>query len=251
MSTQFDDHMTDTVSFATPGRLNGESPAPADADPISAARDMATMVRARRRQRLTFDGAQGEVVYVLRNGLLAIEAFPPGKPRQILSLIYPGDIVRRSQLPDLPAATLTALSSSEIWRFPVATFDALVTANPPAIRHVMKKLATQQARSALHASIVGGLTGDERFASLLIELGLRLPSSGAAARIFDMPLSRADVADHLALNPDTLSRITSRFKARGLLSTTGGHVSLPDWTALCAASPIASTLQALHAPGAA
>jgi CRP/FNR family transcriptional regulator len=212
-------------------------------------REHATPVRARRRQRLAFEHAPAEVVYVVRTGLLAIEAAAPGKHRQLLELFYPGDIVRRALVPDLPGVTLTALNVAEVWRLPGRAFDALLAASPEQTALAQRRLAEQHARAILHAAVVGALSGEERFASLLVELGLRLGSNGQSGIVFEVPLSRTDIADYLALNPDTLSRITSRFKARGLLlNARNGHTVLPAWDALVATSPIAAPLKALHAP---
>ena len=215
-------------------------------------REHATPVRTRRRQRLALEHAPAEVVYVVRSGLLAIETAPPGKHRQLLELFYPGDIVRRALVPELPGVALTALGVSEVWRLPARSFDALLAASPEQSVQAHRRLAEQHARATLHASIVGALTGDERFASLLIEIGLRLGSSAPTGMALDVPLSRTDIADYLALNPDTLSRITSRFRARGLLlSARSGHAVLPAWEELCAATPVAAALLALHTPRAA
>lgn len=213
-----------------------------------ALREHATPVRARRRQRLALDSEPTELAYIVRTGLLGIEAATPGKHRQLIELFYPGDIVRRSLVPDLPGLTLSALNVSEVWRLPTRSFDALIAANPEQNTQIQRRLAEQHARATLHASVVGALNGDERFAALLIELGLRLGSQGPGGVSFDVPLSRTDIADYLALNPDTLSRITSRFKARGLLQhARSGHTVLPAWDALCSLCPIAATLQSLHA----
>jgi CRP/FNR family transcriptional regulator, anaerobic regulatory protein len=218
-------------------------------EPEIGLREHATPVRARRRQRLALDHAPAEVVYIVRSGLLGIEAAAPGKHRQLLELFYPGDIIRRSLVPDLPGVALTALNVTEVWRLPGRSFDALLAASPEQSAQAHRRLAGQHARATLHASIVGALSGDERFASLLVELGLRLGSAVPAGIAVDVPLSRTDIADYLALNPDTLSRITSRFKLRGLLTHLGGgHTVLPAWDALCGASPVAAALQTLHAP---
>ena len=53
-----------------------ERPAPRIAEPESALREHATPVRARRRQRLVLDHPPSETVYVVRSGLLGIEALP-------------------------------------------------------------------------------------------------------------------------------------------------------------------------------
>lgn len=245
--------MTTLVQNAQPAAVS-TAPHPQPTPASAVASDVtlcqhATPVRARRRQRLALDHAPAESVYIVRSGLLAIEAAAPGKHRQLLALFYPGDIVRRALVPDLPGASLSAMNVAEVWRMPLRNYEGLLVAHAEHNTQAQRRLAEQHARATLHGSIVGALTGDERFASLLIELGLRLGRAGAAGVAFDSPLSRTDVADYLALNADTLSRITSRFKTRGLLlHARSGHTVLPDWSGLCALSPIADTLLALHTP---
>lgn len=217
------------------------------AEPEASLREHATPVRARRRQRLALDQGPTESVYIVRTGLMCIEAGAPGKQRQLLELFYPGDIIRRALVPELPGVTLTAMNVTEVWRLPARSYDALVASNPEQTAQAQRRLAEQHARGTLHSSIIGSLSGDERFASFLVELGLRLGTPGPAGVSFDVPLSRTDIADYLALNPDTLSRITSRFKARGLLQhARNGHTVLPSWETLLGATPVAATLQSLH-----
>lgn len=227
----------------------GEVPVARLAGSDAALREHATPVRVRRRQRLSLDQPTPDTIYIVRTGLLGIEAAIPGKPRQLLELFYPGDIIRRTNMPPLPNTSLTALSVSEVWRLPARGFEALLTSNLEQNASMQRRLGEQHARASLHTSVIGALSGDERFASLLIELGLRIGMRGVAGIGIDNPLSRTDIADYLALNPDTLSRITSRFRARGLLTQLGGgQILLPNWDTLCATSPIAATLMALHAP---
>lgn len=246
--------MTTLVDNA-PRAAVSTSPQPRPLQPTAgvcdaAVRQHATPVRARRRQRLALDHAPAESVYIVRSGVLGIEAAAPGKHRQLLALFYPGDIVRRALVPELPGVTLSAMNVAEVWRLPARGFDTLLAASAETSTHAQWQLANQHARATLHGSMVGGLCGEERFASLLVELGLRLGAKTAAAGVMiESPLSRTDIADYLALNPDTLSRISSRFKARGLLLTArSGRIVLPDWDALCAISPVTAALQALHNP---
>lgn len=223
-----------------------------EADASVALREHATPVRARRRQRLALETSSAEAVYIVRVGMLSIEAAAPGKHRQLLALFYPGDIIRKALIPEMPGVTLSALNVAEVWRLPARSFEALLSLSPSVAAQAQRQLEGQYARAAMHGAIVGGLSGDERFAALLIELGLRLGVKGPSGVAFESPMSRTDVADYLALNADTLSRITSRFKTRGLLlNARSGHTTLPAWETLCEATPISGALQALHAPRAA
>ena len=54
---------------------------------------------------------------------------------------------------------------------------------------------------------------------------------------------RADIADYLSLNPDTLSRIMSDLQQQGLLATQGRHVvHVLDWRGLCDRSPLSTAM---------
>jgi CRP/FNR family transcriptional regulator, anaerobic regulatory protein len=188
-----------------------------------------------------------EAVYVVRSGLLVLQTMPPGKHRQLLALLYPRDIFRAAFAPPLPAAALNAVAASELWRLPAAAFEALLGADAALGQHLNHQLADQHARTILHVAMIGGLNGEERVASFLIELALRIGAPCANGIAFEIPLSRTDIADYLALNADTLSRIMSRLKGRGLVAQTGrGRAVVPDWEALCQLSPIAGALLALH-----
>jgi len=207
-----------------------------------------TTVRARRSQQLSLSTGHAETVYIVRSGLLVLQTTPPGKHRQLLTPLYPRDIFRPAFAPPLPGIALTAVTPSELWRLPSSAFETLLGADAALGQHLNRQLADQHARTILHAAMVGGLSGEERVASFLIELGLRIGAPCANGISFEIPLSRADIADHLALNPDTLSRIMSRLKARGLVAQTSrGRAVVPDWEGLCRQSPLAGALAALHA----
>lgn len=218
---------------------------------LAALEQRATNVRARRRQQLMPAAGAPETVYMVRAGLLVLQTLAPGQRRQLLTLLYPNDIFAPAFAPPLPGSVLSAVAASEFWRLPARTFEALLVEDPGLTQYVCRRLADQHARAVLHTAIVGGLNGEERVASFLIELALRLGSPSAAGISFAVPLSRTEIADYLALNADTLSRIMSRFKVRGLVARTGRDRALvADWDGLCALSPVAGALAALHGPNA-
>lgn len=214
---------------------------------LAALAQRATKVRARRRQQLVPAAGAPETVYMVRAGLLVLQTLPPGQRRQLLTLLYPNDIFAPAFAPPLPGSVLSAVAASEFWRLPARTFEALLADDPELTQYVCGRLADQYARAVLHTAVVGGLSGEERVASFLIELALRLGSPGPAGISFTVPLSRTEIADYLALNADTLSRIMSRLKGRGLVARTGRDRALvTDWDGLCALSPVAGALAAAH-----
>jgi len=208
----------------------------------------ATAIALRPRQRLAL-GGDDEIVYVVTSGALILEALPRLAVRQVVDIFYEGDIVRARAIPSLPACALIAAGRADVARITASRLDSLANAHA-FVRSWLDRMQTSQyARRLAHATTIGSLTGEERLASLLYELVLRIGEHGVDdSWTFDLPLSRTDMANYLSLNADTLSRIMSRLKHSGLLATTGrGRGYTPSLEALGRLSPIADTIRSLHA----
>lgn len=64
----------------------------------------------------------------------------------------------------------------------------------------------------------------ERLAYFLLDMASRTPAPGP----FDLLMSRYDIADHLGLSSETVSRTFSVFRKHGLIATRGRQVTLLD-----------------------
>jgi CRP-like cAMP-binding protein len=210
----------------------------------------AVAVRPRSRQRLPLTAAPDEVLYLVQSGVFLLRTAMPNANSQILSILYPGDLIRSHAVPPMEGAALMAAGEgAEVLRLRWSTVKALTETDPELARYVSDRLADQSARLALHNMIIAGLTGEERVAALITELALRIGKPVPAGLVFDMPLTRSDVADHLALNADTVSRIVSRLRSWGLIAATGRkRLVCRDIAALKSRCPVAGTLQQMHGP---
>jgi CRP/FNR family transcriptional regulator, anaerobic regulatory protein len=212
----------------------------------------AVTIRTRRRQRILPASEGDEFVYIIGSGAHTMDATLPGARHQILEILYPGDIVRSSRMLLLSATGITSCAAAgEIWRLRWPQLEALAHSDPEIARHLHNRKTEQAARLAMHTAIIGGLPGDARVASLFLEFVERIGTPVASGIAFELPLSRADVADYLALNADTVSRIVSRLRAKGLISQSGrSRFVCRDKRALAGECPIARALTAMHKPGA-
>lgn len=201
-------------------------------------------VSMRRRQRLPLGEAALPFIYLVDSGCLTVDAVLSQNRRQILLILYPGDTVSGMTAPSVPGVGLTAVAPSTLRRLSVEAgpSGALRTATETVLPRMM-------ARSMLHAAAIGRLTSEERFAALLLEMAHHLGQPTPGGCTFELPLSRADMADYLALNPDTLSRLVSRFRARGILHMPSRRrVIVRDMPALSGLCPLATALANSRAP---
>jgi CRP/FNR family transcriptional regulator len=208
----------------------------------------AATVRVRRGQTLapTFEGS--EAAFLVRSGTLMLHVTLPGDLRQVITLLYPGDVFRSAFAPPAAAAHLSVVSAGDILRFRWSVFSELAASDPEVAAYFADAVAKQTARQAIHMAAVGRFDCQQRVATHLIELamrtGVRAPCGGLA---FEMPLSRTDMADYLGLNADTLSRTMSRLRASGLLSPPERRRALiRDFDALAALTPAAPSIRALY-----
>ena len=207
-----------------------------------------TLVTGRRRQRISVESGREDRVYVVRSGLLALHATLSDDRRLIVELLYPGDIYRSFSTLSLPDPVLVAVNSCDVLRMRGAAFDELLRVGHEPARLLGDCLTRQHARLALRVATIGLLSGEERVAAFLVELGWRLGMTTPAGVLFEVPLARPEVAAYLALNPDTLSRHMSRLRDRGLVEQRGrGRILVRDIEALKRECRIAEEIERLLA----
>ncbi len=206
-------------------------------------------IAARRHQQLPLSLGCDENAYVIGKGIHLARAPIANDRHQVLGVLYPGDFVRAGTLPPFEGVAIISVSEvGQAWRMRWPAAKPLIDENPDLARRIAYNVADQAARTALHHAIVAGLTSEERVAALLIEIALRTGTMTPVGYRFEMPLSRTDIAEHLALNADTVSRIVSRMRADGRIVRTGQQRILSvDIDALAEDCPVSPALIRMHA----
>lgn len=226
----------------TVSRLRSEGQGSAVPLSRTAGPETVVSLKWRRGHRLPLEQLDDDVLLLIESGCLTCETMLPGSRRQILLVLYPGDMFCQSFAPPLPDLHLTASTNVSLKRFRVD-----VCSNDRAGEELRRrKLAAATeltARTCLLAAARGRLSAEERLATLLSEIALHTGHPAAGGHTFEVPLSRTDMADYLALNADSLSRIMSRFRASGLISTPRRNLAIAkNLDALLAATPLGTAL---------
>lgn len=203
-------------------------------------------LQLRRGQRVTLEGGSQPFLYRIEQGCLICEVALPAGDRHIVLVLFAGDYMSRDMLAALPSMKLSAAMPSVVTRLPPPAGEE--RARQP--RDVAAAFSRLLSRSCLYATAMGRLTAEERFATLIADIALHLGKPTAGGYVFDLPLTRRDMADHLALNPDSLSRLMSRFRTRGLLTMpTRSRAIARDIDALLATTPFGPTLRRMWSEG--
>ncbi|MEP9387984.1 Crp/Fnr family transcriptional regulator [Mesorhizobium sp. KR9-304] len=153
--------------------------------------------------------------------------------QQIVGLQFAPDFLGRLFSKE-SAVTAEAASDVDLCRVPKAALERLVAENPALEHRLMQQTLRELDEAREWMVTLGRKTASEKVASFLYLIATQLdPSVGGGRRVFDLPLTRTDIADFLGLTIETVSRQLSKLRAERIVVITGvRHVEIPNMAAL-------------------
>ena len=184
-------------------------------------------------------GEPGEM-QVLASGIARAELRLDAERRQITRFRYAGDALQPAQVNGGGGpARIVAVTSCVLRRIPGEAFEDVGLRHPKVRERRLAVAVVEADHLARHLAAVGRLTAAERLAMFLYDVARRTgrptPVGGVA---FRLPMTREDIADHLGLNVETVSRNLTRLKNAGLIQLPKPSIGVvPSMQALGAEMP--------------
>lgn len=122
-----------------------------------------------------------------------------------------------------------ALEHSEFCHLSITELMASAVQSETVQRQLLASMS-QQLNRATH--LAADLTAEERIAIFVLDVWKRSSGGQGGASRFKLAMSRTDIANHLRLAAETVSRVLGRFRTRGWLELRGRVVVAMDCTSL-------------------
>ena len=135
--------------------------------------------------------------------------------RQLIDFLVAGDCF--GLLGARYTYSVEAITRSTLVRASRATLAAAVREQPGMAERLIEHAAADLARAHEQMLLLGRKNAQEKVASLLLELARRTDADEARPT-FRLPITRQEMADHLGLTIETVSRIMTRLKEEGLIA---------------------------------
>lgn len=156
--------------------------------------------------------------------------------QQLVGLQFAPDFLGR---PFKAQSHLTAEAASEVdlCRLPKAAVEQLIASNP-ALEHKLLEQTLKELDEARDWMVtLGRKTAAEKVASFLYLIATHIDPSldteQGTATTFDLPLTRADIADFLGLTVETVSRQLTKLRTDAVIEITNNrHLTIPDMSRL-------------------
>jgi CRP/FNR family transcriptional regulator len=151
--------------------------------------------------------------------------------QQIVGLQFAPDFLGR---PFKTESELNAEAATEVslCSFPKASIERMMQASPELERRLYKQALKELDDAREWMVTLGRKTAAEKIASFLLMIARHIDPSAAPDRnsaSFDLPLTRADIADFLGLTIETVSRQLTRLRADKVITIENNrHILVPD-----------------------
>ena len=191
-----------------------------------------TVVTLEPGQTLFSEGDEAIYYYKVVSGAIRSYSLMPDGRRQIADFFVSGDFFGLTDHA-LQSFAAEAITATNLLRYRRHNVDEQAVAQPALARYLLD-IACANLHAARHQLVLlGRKTAEERIASFLLSLFERIGRVEEEDDIIDLPMSRTDIADHLGLSTETVSRTFTGLARRGLLSLPSAQtVVLSDREAL-------------------
>ncbi|NVP57120.1 Crp/Fnr family transcriptional regulator [Mycoplana rhizolycopersici] len=174
---------------------------------------------------------QGEDMGAFANimrGVVKLTRMMPDGRQQIVGLQFAPDFLGRPFVEESPHSAETA-TDTEICTFPRQMLERLVSRTPD-LEHKLYQQSLKELDEARDWMLtLGRKNAQEKVASFLFLIATHYDPETVEGSVFDLPLSRADIADFLGLTIETVSRQFTRLRKDGVIQIENNrHVIVPD-----------------------
>jgi CRP/FNR family transcriptional regulator len=178
------------------------------------------------------EGDAVDRVYTVLRGMLRVVNYLPDGRRQITEFLVAGDLFGLE--PDgTYGGTVEAVVDTELCSIGRAGLDELGE-RFAALRSRLLTVSCATLRRAHELQVsLGRRSPAEKIAAFLLALADRARPLGAPTPALRLPMTRGDIADHLGLTIETVSRTFTRLRQDGIIRLPASHlIELRDQAAL-------------------
>jgi CRP/FNR family nitrogen fixation transcriptional regulator len=139
--------------------------------------------------------------------------------RRIVDLLLPGDFFGFAER-DEHAFTVQAVTDDTILAcYSRSRIEQLCDKDPSAAREMRQRAFATISRLQEQLLVVGSMTAIEKVRAFLVHMARRIPEGSEDGIV--LPISRYDIADHLGISVETVSRAITELQESGSISLQG------------------------------
>lgn len=187
--------------------------------------------RARTGKELVGDAESVDRFSNVLSGVVKLTKTLPDGRQQIVGLQFAPDFLGRPFRAE-SSVSAEAATDVELCSFPRKALEAMMKDQPGLEHRLLEQTLRELDQARDWMVTLGRKTATEKIASFLLMIARNIDPVAGSDRhsaAFDLPLSRAEIADFLGLTIETVSRQFTRLRGEGVIRVEGNrHVIVDD-----------------------
>lgn len=178
-------------------------------------------------------GEDFDALYAICRGSVKVYINTPQGDEQVIGFRLAGDLTGLDGVvTGCHSSGAIALEPTVVCRLPFLELEALASGVPALQHRILGVLSNEVLRGEDIITVLGKKKADQRLAGFLLDFAERWAVRYRHGDRFPLVMSRTDIANHLGLAQETISRLFGSFRDQGLLSIHGRLVHIEDKASL-------------------
>ncbi len=178
-------------------------------------------------------GDKAQFVYTVTSGSVRLQRDLADGRRQVIGFAMPGDFIGLSPEENY-SFSADALVRTSLCRFNRDQFTALSRRKQNLLERLHLAATHELTIAQDHMVVLGRRRAEERVAAFVLRWQERLARISGKSATVALPMGRQDIADHLGLTIETVSRIVARWMRERIILDIPGGVRVLDQERLSA-----------------
>jgi CRP/FNR family transcriptional regulator len=172
-------------------------------------------------------GQTFNAIYILRSGSAKSSVLANNGYEQISSFHYPGDLIGLDGFENgSHAQSIKFLETSSLCRIGIGELDKAMS-NSASIRYNL----LQSMSHALNAEdkfllSLNNMNSAQRLSSFVLDLSAKFEKRGLSGNVFDLSMTRVDIANYLGMAIETVSRLLTHLQNEQIVEVDKRRVSI-------------------------
>jgi CRP/FNR family transcriptional regulator len=189
------------------------------------------------------DGDEADHYFSITSGIVKLVKTLADGHQHIIGLIHQPDFMGQT-LNRRHSYAAESATEVELCAYPRAPFDTFMKSHPELEHQIFEMTVRELDVCRDWTLLLGRKCSFERVAGFLLMMARRmpkLPGHDANSVHFELPFTRAEMADYLGLTLETVSRQFSRLKGKGIIALPSSRdITIPDVSLLSAVAQMES-----------
>jgi CRP/FNR family transcriptional regulator len=174
-------------------------------------------------------GQAFDAIYVLRSGSAKSTIVANSGQEQISSFYFPGDLIGLDGFDSgFHAQSIKFLETSSVCRIGLAELDNAMASSPNIRHNMLQSMSLALNKGDKFLLRLNHMNSAQRLGSFMLDLSSRFEQRGLSGNVFNLSMTRVDIANYLGMAIETVSRLLTQLHNERIIEVQKRRVSIVD-----------------------